>query len=52
VSFFNFGYHLYINPQTLNLIINNAGCYNNIFNNNVYRENDIEEIEVFSVVKK
>ncbi len=51
VFFFNFGGHLHISMQSLNLILKNFGNYNNIFNN-VYCKNAIEEIEAFSVVKK
>ncbi|CAG8458512.1 7657_t:CDS:2 [Funneliformis mosseae] len=50
--FFNFGNHLFINRQMLHL--NNNKIYNNVINIDNYKNVclPIEEIEVFSVVKK
>ena len=48
-SFFNFGGHLYINGQ--HLCVNNSGYYSNTLGN-VPGYLPIEEIEVFSVIKK
>ena len=48
-GFFNFGNHLYLNRK--NLYLSNSGNYTNVFNN-LNTNLPIEEIEVFTVVKK
>ena len=48
--FFSFGNHLYINDQNLRIL--NVGNYNHVFDFKKKTDLPIEEIEVFSVVKR